>query len=175
MKPTLSCPTVVLSLAVALATPSAARAQGHLGVVLEADHANKAGGSGAWGAGGGIRFPLGYWSQRSGFFGEITFDWFFPDRTTVNGTTVSQTYWEANFDGVVDLKPAPWLFVGTGFNFTDLTLDTGNLAAPYGGSELGVNVLGGIKLGNHHGAPFVQARYELGGGKQFVASAGFHF
>jgi len=168
---TASCAVTVIALAATV--PRAAHAQ--LGVVVEADHGSKVGGAAAWGAGGGIRFPLGYWSQRGGFFGEITLDWFFPARTTVNGLSVSQTYWEANFDGVVDLKPAPWLYVGTGFNFTDLSIDTGDLAAPYGGSELGVNLIGGIKLGNHRGAPFLQARYELGGGKQFVASAGVHF
>ncbi len=168
---TVSRAAAVIALAAAL--PRAANAQ--IGIIAQADHGSKVSGAPAWGAGGGIRFPLGYWSQRSGFFGEITFDWFVPGRTTVNGATVSQTYWEANFDGVIDLKPARWLFVGTGLDFTDLTLNTGNVAAPYGGSELGVNLIGGITLGNRHGAPFLQARYELGGGKQFVASAGLHF
>ncbi len=171
MTRTVSCAVAIFALAVAL--PDAAH--GQLGVVVQADHGSKTGGAPAWGAGGGIRYPLGYWSQRGGFFGEITFDWFFPDRTVVNGASVTQTYWETNFNGVVDLKSAPWLYVGTGFNFTYLTIHTGALAAPYGGSELGVNLIGGIKLGNRHGAPFLQARYELGGGKQFVASAGLHF
>jgi hypothetical protein len=165
----------IATTALALAVPSAVHAQARLGVVVEADHGNDTGGAEAWGVGGGIRFPLGYWLQRSGFYGEITFDWFFPDHTTVNGASVSQTYWETNFNGVLDLKPIPWVYVGTGLNFTDLSVNTGNLAAPYGGSELGVNLIGGIKLGNRHGSPFAQARYELGGGKQFVVSAGFHF
>ena len=44
-----------------------------------------------------------------------------------------------------------------------------------GGTELGVNVIGGLKLGRGHGAPFLQARYEVGGGKQLVVTGGIEF
>ncbi|HEX3929033.1 MAG TPA: hypothetical protein VHW65_13630 [Gemmatimonadales bacterium] len=167
--------TCAAAIATLLMATAPLPAQGGLGVVIQGDYAENIAGSTAPGIGAGVRFPLGYWSQRSGMFGEITADWFFPDNYLLNGVSDKQTYFEMNFNGVIDLKPVKAIFVGTGINFSDQVINTGNFASPVGGSELGINLIGGLTLGNHHGAPFVQARYELGGGKQWVFSGGFHF
>ncbi|MBL0178419.1 MAG: hypothetical protein IPP98_04740 [Gemmatimonadetes bacterium] len=42
-------------------------------------------------------------------------------------------------------------------------------------SEIGINVLGGYKLGTGKAAPFVQARFAIGGAEQLYVTGGFRF
>jgi hypothetical protein len=166
-----------LTLLAALAVPSMATAQGaRLSYIVQGSYgADIAGsGEGAMGFGGGIGFPLAKRDAGGGVRGVATFDWFFPKDATINTTVLTPTYWEFNINGVLDVQSVRGLYVGTGVNYTTYSID-GSQVANAGGTELGLNILSGIKLGSGHGAPFAQARFEIGGGKQLVLTGGIEF
>lgn len=166
-----------LGLLAALAVPSSAAAQGaRLSYIVQGSYGGEIGGSGegAMGFGGGIGFPLAKRDAGSGLRGVATFDWFLPKDVTIQSTALTPTYWEFNINGVLDVASVRGLYVGTGVNYTTYSVD-GSQVANAGGTELGLNVLSGFKLGAGGGSPFVQARYELGGGKQLVLTGGIEF
>ncbi len=98
-----------------------------------------------------------------------SFDVFFP------GSDLS--YWELNanihYTFVTDnsnLSP----YVGAGLNFARASARVGPVGR-VSESEVGVNVLGGLRFPMGGFSPFVEARVELGGGEQFVLAGGLLF
>lgn len=152
----------------ALATPATANAQ--MGFVVQGNYGTEAE---AIGVGGGINFGLGSLTAKHGIRAETTFDYFFADDPV--------KFWEINGNLLYDLKSVKNLYLGAGVNYAkvDVGGDLGDLCdladADCGDSSVGLNVLGGFKLGTGKAAPFVQARFELGGGEQLVISGGFRF
>lgn len=166
-----------LGLLAVLAAPSSAAAQGaRLSYIVQGSYGGDIAGTGegAMGLGGGIGFPLAKRDAGGGVRGVATFDWYFPKDVTINTTALTPTYWEFNINGVLDVPSVRGLYVGSGINYTTYSLD-GTYFTNAGGTELGINLLSGLKLGRGRGAPFAQARFELGGGKQLVLTGGLEF
>jgi hypothetical protein len=159
---------------VQLLTPNRARAQ--LQPVLQYNYGRDISGKAASGVGAGLRFPLRAWNQTNGIMGVFTFDYFFPpDYPVTDGSKHKQTYWELNMNGTYDVPRLKVVYIGGGLSFTEKSVDyTGNVPGDVG-THLGIDVLAGLHLGSKKAGGFVQGRAEIGGGKQFVASAGIYF
>lgn len=147
----------------ALATPSVASAQ--MGFVVQGNYADDM----EFGVGGGIGFGLGSLTTNSGISAEATFDYFFPGNDL--------TYWEINGNALMDIKSVMGLYVGAGVNYYSIGIDSDLCGAFCDFAEdsgVGLNLLGGWKFAGSKG-PFVQAKFELGGGEQLVISGGIRF
>jgi hypothetical protein len=98
-----------------------------------------------------------------------SFDYFFPDGDV--------DYWEinANVAYSFSLPASPVTpYAGGGLSYAHVSADlpTGGSASD---SEVGLNVLGGVKFSLPRLQPFAEARVELGGGEQFVLTGGLMF
>ncbi len=113
------------------------------------------------GLGAGLTLGLGPLTKQLGIRLEGTFDYFLVDDPA--------TLWEINADLLRDLPRLKHAYVGAGLN----TARTGVASAEQ--TETGINVLGGYTLGRGKAAPFVQARFAIGGGDQLYLTGGFRF
>ncbi|HSG81677.1 MAG TPA: hypothetical protein VLC48_05470 [Gemmatimonadota bacterium] len=102
-----------------------------------------------------------------------TFDFFFPG---VPAGADDSAYWEANLNFVYNipvqhesLRP----YAGGGLNIAYGSVTIGSVKAS--STDVGANLLGGIKYVKGAIIPFGEIRYELGGGEQFVLTGGFLF
>ena len=89
-----------------------------------------------------------------------SFDYFFPDSPA--------RYWEINtnvFDLLTVHNARVVPYVGGGLNIAHSNGGGGN-------SDVGLNVLGGLRLPGRY-RPYLEARIELGGGDRFVATLGW--
>ena len=124
------------------------------------------------GVGGRIGFGFGEVSNRHPIEGVVSFDYFFPGD---EGTSLDPTYWEINANGIYKfaitnstLVP----YVGAGLNYARASADVPG-AGTVSDSEVGLNVLGGLRFGSGQALrPFVEVRAELGGGEQVVFAFG---
>lgn len=159
---------------VLLVSPRALVAQG--GPLFQVSYAKQLK---AVGVGAGWGLALGEMTTQTGIWGQASVDLFFPDDIKVlNGAdsvVTKQSYYEFNMNFIKVAKVVPGLFVGAGINYSTLRFDIDDYRGELDGANLGVSVLGGFHFGPWKQAPFVQARYEFGGGKQFVVSAGVAF
>lgn len=100
-----------------------------------------------------------------------SFDWFFPDVPS----GVDFTYWEINYNIAYMFKAdALTPYAGGGLNFAYASASAG----PFSGSDskLGLNLMGGLKFRlASRLTPFVEGRFELSGGEQFVVTGGLLF
>lgn len=155
----------------AVATPSAAEAQ--MGFVVQANYGEHT----DFGAGAGVNFDLGSLTANNGIRGEATFDYYFPGCEGC-GDHTDYTYWEINGNLMMDIKSVAGLYVGAGVNYgnSSFSFDDNDVCdivdCDTGGSDIGLNLMGGWKFG---GGPFVQAKFEVGGGEQLVITAGYRF
>jgi hypothetical protein len=96
------------------------------------------------------------------------FDYFFPDSPA--------NYWELNTDlawGFRLTGTRVSLYAGAGLNIAHTSYSGIPRAA---GTEVGVNLLGGVRFGTATRlTPFVELRPELGGGDRLVLTAGLIF
>ena len=153
----------------AVATPNSANAQ--IGFVAQASYGLD---YEALGIGGGINFGIGSLTENQGIRLETTFDYFLTDDPL--------SVWEINGNLLYDLKSVQNVYLGAGVNYANFSFDDQGLCSGLlqglcdaSSSEIGLNVLGGYKLGSGKAAPFVQARFSLGGGEQLVVTGGFRF
>ena len=108
-----------------------------------------------------------------------SFDWFFIGDEGCDEDGVNCTYWEINANGAVPLPVegfSPYLGAGLnvahgGVSFDDDALEDFESSD----TEVGLNILGGLNFGLGGLNSFVEGRIELGGGEQFVISAGLLF
>lgn len=151
----------------AVATPTAANAQ--IGFVAQASYAVD--GVEEIGIGGGVNFGIGSLTEKYGIKLETTFDYFLVEDPL--------SFWQINGNLLYDLKSVPNLYLGTGLNYSKSSVDDSGTGAcsivDCSSSDIGLNILGGYKLGSGKMAPFIQARFELGGGEQFVVTGGIRF
>jgi opacity protein-like surface antigen len=124
-----------------------------------------------FGVGAHVDIPMAALVNNQPLFAQVAADIFFP------GNDI--TYLELNgnllYRFVIPNSPlAP--YAGAGLNFA--YADNGNCpaGADCSSTDLGVNLVGGVRFPNAGRLlPFVQARFELGGGELFVLSGGVHF
>jgi hypothetical protein len=128
------------------------------------------------GIGGRAEFTLGSLFASSGAFSRMygigSFSYFFPDcdDTVVD---VDCRYWEINLNGAVplvaqDIDP----YIGGGLNLAHSSIDADGPGGDGDDTELGINLLGGLRFLIGTLSAFAEARAELGGGEQFVLTAG---
>lgn len=162
----------VLALGLAAVAPSSAQAQ--IGFVVQANYALD--GIEAFGVGAGVNFGIGSLTEKHGIRGEATFDYFLPDDYGFGGQGYSYNYWQINANALMDIKAVQNLYVGTGLNYSKASVDYDGVGCDFcSNSDIGLNVIGGYKLGSGKAAPFVQGRLELGGGSNLVVTGGFRF
>lgn len=150
----------------AVATPSVANAQ--IGFVAQASYAVD--GVEEIGIGGGVNFGIGSLTEKYGIKLETTFDYFLVEDPA--------KFWQINGNLLYDMKAVPNLYLGAGMNYSKSSVDLPGTACDIvdcSSSDIGLNILGGYKLGAGKMAPFVQAKFELGGGEQFIVTAGIRF
>lgn len=102
---------------------------------------------------------------------EVTgaFDFFFPDEDNLD-------YWELNANVNYLLTVAESLFlpyVGGGLNIARFKVDTPS--GSFSDSEIGLNLLGGVRYMGTAAAPYAEVRVEVDGGDQVVFTAGLMF
>lgn len=113
--------------------------------------------------------------HKAGVTGIASFDYFFGgDGGFGDFLGVDVSYWEANGNAVYTFSRTGSVqpYAGAGLNFAHI-----GVSSDFGGgsnSDIGLNVLGGITFGKK-GRTFVEGRLELGGGDQFVVTAGVRF
>jgi hypothetical protein len=105
-----------------------------------------------------------------------SFDYFLPSAEV----GADNDYWEINANLVYRIGTklrAVSPYTGVGFNVAHFKTSTEVLGVGATGDETrgGLNLLGGLTLNGGRLKPFVEARVEVGGGKQFVATAGVRF
>lgn len=158
----------VLALGLATIAPSSAQAQ--VGFVVQGSYGFD---SKDFGAGAGVNLALGSLTEKQGIRLEATFDYFFASDPL--------TYWEVNGNLLKDIPSVKNLYVGAGVNYAHFSYDDNGLCGALGAlcdassSDIGLNLLGGYKLGAGKAAPFVQVRFALGGADQLYATGGFRF
>ena len=100
------------------------------------------------------------------------FDLFFPS----TGAGEDLSYWEVNLNLVYNIAVSsdallPYAGVGLNIAHASTTVASVNTSA----TEVGANLVGGLKLVAGSVTPFGEIRYELGGGEQFVLTGGLLF
>lgn len=158
----------VLALGVAAFAPSTASAQ--VGFVVQGSYGFDVE---ALGVGGGVNLGLGSLTAKQGIRLEATFDYFLADDPL--------TFWEINGNLLKDIPSVKNLYVGAGVNYAHSSVDFGDVCGVFcngidgSSSDIGINVLAGYKLGGGKAAPFVQARFAIGGAEQLYVTGGFRF
>jgi hypothetical protein len=136
-----------------------------------------AGVHGNWGGdtdiGVGARAIVGLGGVVRGFETFGSFDYFFPS----DDIGADITYWEVNANlvyrvNVAGQSTAP--YVGAGLNIAYTKASASIMGSDVSGDETlgGLNLLGGIVFELGRLKPFLEGRFELGGGEQFVAAVG---
>lgn len=93
-----------------------------------------------------------------------SFDWFFPDCNEC-------TYWEINANLAVPITATSIdPYAGAGLNIAHISVETG--VGDVSDTEVGLNLLGGIRFDLGTLGAFTEGRFELGGGEQFVLTFG---
>lgn len=113
-----------------------------------------------------------------------SFDVFFPDDYEFDEGGVEITgdadYWEANLNlayelglPLIPIKP----YLGGGLNVAHISLEgtPNDEAFMLDRTDTGVNVLGGVEIDAGPIAPFLEFRYEILGGEQWVITGGILF
>lgn len=134
-----------------------------------------------FGVGGRVEIPvpLSDMGVLSRAFAAGSFDWFFPDCETFVGfgnTEIDCSYWEVNANLAVPFTVAASVtpYAGAGLNVARISLSAENEIGDFDGSEtdIGANLLGGVRFPLGGLAMYAEARAELGGGEQFVITVG---
>ena len=156
----------VLALGVAAFAPSTAQAQ--VGFVVQGSYGFDIE---EIGIGAGVNLGIGSLTEKQGIRLEATFDYFLVSDPA--------KFWEINGNLLKDIPSVKNLYVGAGVNYAHSSYDCGSICDAFNidnsASDIGVNVLGGYKLGSGKAAPFVQARFTLGGSEQLYVTGGFRF
>ncbi len=157
----------------ALATPATANAQ----IVLKAEYGSDA----DFGVGGGFGFPLTNFSNGTAIKAEATFDYFFPSCDGCDAVGASFKVWEINGNAMAHMVASqPSLYFGAGVRYYkwDYSFDgCGIYCDAWANADgIGLNLLAGWDFsGTKKTTPFVEAKFEVGNGNQFVVSGGIRF
>lgn len=168
MKTRLAC---VAAIAMLLGVSPAA-GQAHLGAELA--YANDLD------LGVGLRIDVPVEAVHERFHVTGSFLYFFPGESSdeIPGVSADIEYWEVNANGRFriandDANLTP--YIGAGLNIGRLTgsVDISGVGGTSESStELGLNLLGGLEFGRGPSRPFVEGRFEVGGGEQFIIAGG---
>lgn len=117
-----------------------------------------------------LDYPMSRLLNNAPVFAQASADIFFPG----NDITYFELNWNVLYKFRIQSSPiAP--YAGAGLNFAIASVG-GGCTGDCSSSDLGANMVGGVRFPNAGKLlPFVQVRYELGGGEQFVLTGGIHF
>lgn len=154
---------LVAGAVMALALPTRGEAQTLLGPQL------------SWGSdsdlGIGGRVMFGLPQVTAGLEGIVSADYFFVDC----GEGVDCSWFEINANGAYNLAAESLHpYVGAGLNVTRVSVDLDGFGDG-SDTEVGINLLGGLKFPGTSITPFAEARLTVGGGEQFVLTGGILF
>lgn len=153
-------------LALALLAPTAAKAQ-LTSVSPQVSFGDKA----DVGIGARFGFDASSWSPDVEV--QVGFDLFFPN----DPPGVNVGYFEANANVVRHFRLADHRtlipYAGGGFNFGRRSASSSGISfSATSDVDLGLNILGGVRFDKTQYDPFVELRFELGGGDQGVLTGG---
>jgi len=130
------------------------------------------------GIGAFMGFPLPAIHEDLSFVGDFGF--FFPGDGDHEGG--DHDYWEANANALLrfplpDLSFTPWAIAGLNIAHFSRDHSHGNSSFDdsHNDTEIGLNLGGGLTFGTGPMAPFVGAKFELGGGDGAVIFGGLSF
>ncbi|MDT8436836.1 MAG: hypothetical protein RRA92_08785 [Gemmatimonadota bacterium] len=99
-----------------------------------------------------------------------SFDVFFPDGDV--------DYWEINGNLMYDFRlpeaPTVTPYVGGGINIAHVSVDR-DLLDDRDDTDAGLNLLGGLRFDLAPLQPFIEAKFEIEGGEQFILTGGLLF
>lgn len=127
------------------------------------------------GLGARLNFGLGDMAKNQPIEGLLTFDYFFPD----SPPGVDLTYWSVSANGIYRFTTrgasvAP--YAGGGLLLARSSTDLGSPGLSGSSTDLGLNLVGGLRFKTAGTLlPFVEARFEIADGSQFVLSGGVFF
>ncbi len=108
-----------------------------------------------------------------------TFDYFFADNVPLQGGgEADEDYWELNGNVIwgFEIVGAPGFepYIGTGVNFARSSVQQSGGGTETGDADyaVGLNILGGAEFPLAPITPFVEIRFEIEGGEQWVVSGG---
>ena len=135
------------------------------------------------GIGARVEVPVGHMVSSTGVFAAMkmigSFDYFFIDCGDGVSDDVDCSYWELNANAAVPIPVEGFSpYAGAGLNVGHAAVDFEDDAFDdfdSSDTEAGVNLLGGINFPVGGMAAFAEGRLELGGGEQFVITAGVLF
>ena len=159
--------------------PSLLGAAAAVAISASAVQAKQFGIQGSWGddsdfgIGARIEYGLPNLLTNSGPFSRTfligSFDYFFPDCPD----DVDCTYWEINSNLAIPLVASgidP--YVGAGLNIAHVSAELEGSDLGGSDTEVGLNLLGGLRFPLGGVSAFAEGRIELGGGEQFVLTFG---
>jgi opacity protein-like surface antigen len=138
-----------------------------------------------FGLGAFVKFHLADMSGHP-ITGRATFDYFFPGTGGYDCSDcgVSFHYWELNADGLYDISSKGNIkpYVGAGLTYAHSSVSYNDTycnefeCGSLSNSDFGLNILGGLNfMANSKLMPFVEAKYELRSGGEFLLVGGVHF
>ena len=100
-----------------------------------------------------------------------SFDYYFPDGPV--------DYWEINgnliYNFTIPSAPTVTPYAGGGLNIAHASWDGGNLVDDSSDTDAGLNLLGGARFDAGAIMPFIEMKFEIAGGEQFVVTGGLLF
>jgi hypothetical protein len=122
-----------------------------------------------FGIGARARFDMSSTFRSPGFFIVGSFDYFFPGNNF--------NYWELNGNlgwQIPGVRGNVQPYIHGGLNYGHASVD--NCTGNCGDSDVGINLGGGMNLNTRTRImPFLEAKFTLGGGDQFVLTGGVYF
>jgi hypothetical protein len=126
----------------------------------------------SWGSdsdfGVGARAVIALPELLENFEAIISGDYFFIDCPS----EVDCSFIEFNINGAIPLDVSPTLnpYVGAGLNIARASVEFEGF--DHSDTEVGINLLGGLKFPTTSFTPFIEARLSIGGAEQFVLTGG---
>ena len=106
------------------------------------------------------------------------FIYYFPEKVTVLGNSVSSSFWEINLNGHYYFMTGDTEIYGLGgLNYTNVKVETEvlGITTSVSDGDVGINLGGGINFGSGPIVPFAQMKFTIGSTDQLVIGGGVKF
>ena len=109
-----------------------------------------------------------------------SFNYFFPTDEEADAIGADLSYWELNGNLVLDIPVgeggvAPYVGAGLNYGSASGSVSGGGLTLSADDSEVGGNLLAGLRFGSTGPSPFVEGRYATAFDGQIVVAVGIQF
>ncbi|WP_420448373.1 outer membrane beta-barrel protein [Candidatus Palauibacter sp.] len=107
-----------------------------------------------------------------------SFDYFFPSDAEADAIGAEINYWELNGNVVLDISVGGTVapYAGAGINYVEASgsVSAGGISISTSESEVGANLLAGLRFGSAGPSPFLEGRYSTAS-EQIVVAVGLMF